>query len=196
MAIIRGFYWYTIFNTFVSWSPLRSKPQIRSFTFPRNAHRRVSCRVYVRYVGTQDDSLNFARSQHSCKFRFSLRSGHIISDFSESGRRLRHWWKRSEVSITVTKDAQSDPTPHSIFFSCLTIDTVIYVFFYFPCSVFTLCCEIFPTAVRGQYIAVVASFWMVGSIYTGMMRMYLKAYDNGLPSSFSSSDIICTVFQL
>ena len=36
-------------------------------------------------------------------------------------------------------------------------------------SVFTLGAELFPPHIRGKLLSVIASFWMVGAIFTGLM---------------------------
>lgn len=36
-------------------------------------------------------------------------------------------------------------------------------------SVFTLGAELFPSHIRGKLLSVIASFWMVGAIFTGLI---------------------------
>lgn len=36
-------------------------------------------------------------------------------------------------------------------------------------SVFTLGAEVFPSHIRGKLLSIIASFWMVGAIFTGLV---------------------------
>mmetsp|Transcript_12240 Transcript_12240/g.18533 ORF Transcript_12240/g.18533 Transcript_12240/m.18533 type:complete len:400 (-) Transcript_12240:156-1355(-) len=44
-------------------------------------------------------------------------------------------------------------------------------------SVFTLGAEVFPSRVRGRMLSVIASFWMVGAIYTGLAGWLMLGKD-------------------
>lgn len=44
-------------------------------------------------------------------------------------------------------------------------------------SVFTLGAELFPSHIRGKLLSVVASFWMVGAIFTGLMGWVMLGND-------------------
>mmetsp|Transcript_8943 Transcript_8943/g.13438 ORF Transcript_8943/g.13438 Transcript_8943/m.13438 type:complete len:486 (+) Transcript_8943:92-1549(+) len=44
-------------------------------------------------------------------------------------------------------------------------------------SVFTLGAEVFPSSIRGRMLSVIASFWMVGAIYTGLTGWLMLGKD-------------------